>query len=120
MVRAILWFARTGFLALYAAIIFLSLASVESDVNVVHLIPSDKAGHFLGYFALTSIAILAFPRIPIAVLAVIIITQSAAVEVAQPFFGRTADIYDLLANLVGVAGAVAPVISKNLRERMRA
>lgn len=116
MLTIAVWLARACFVILLGVLAFLSLVSADSEINVSQIIPWDKASHFIGYFGLTLVGILAFPSVPLIVIGVAILAQSALVEAVQPYVGRSRDMYDLMANALGIGGVLAPTIIFRLRE----
>ena len=116
MIKLTLWSARACFCALLAAIAFQSLIAADSAVNVSRLVPWDKASHFLAHFALTLVGVAGFPEVPLIVLAIAIFAEASLLEAVQPYFGRTRDAYDMLANMIGILAVLAPIIAFRLRE----
>ncbi len=86
--------ASTVFFAVVIAVMTLSKGPVESAPG------SDKLHHMLGF------AVLAFP-LPFVrpkltgLVLVAAIAYGGAIEIIQPFFGRTAELGDFLADAVG-------------------
>lgn len=67
----------------------------------------DKAQHALGFFGLTWLALLAYPRKPMSQLGVILLLLGGAIELAQWATGwRQGDWLDLLADAVGISSAL--------------
>lgn len=116
MLTIAVWLARACFVILLGMLAFLSLVSVDNEMKVSQLIPWDKASHFIGYFVLTLVGILAFPNVPLVVIGVAILAQSALVESLQPYVGRSRDLCDLVANAFGILGVLGPVVVFRLRE----
>ena len=115
----ILWSARLLFILLLAALIWLSLAGQgEPGSGWLDFIIWDKAKHFLAYLALCAVGMVAFPRMPLPVLFLALLAQSAIIEAAQPYFGRSRDIADLLANLAGLLTVPACLIAGEMRSRL--
>ena len=107
--------AATVTLALALVIGLLTLTPI-SDAGVPG---SDKAHHFLAFFALTVPLSFARPR-----LALWIIFAAAAyggaIELIQPFVGRDKDIFDFLADAAGsMSGAGVGMGLNWLRYRLK-
>ena len=115
----ILWSARLVFILLLAALIWLSLAEPgDPGPGWLDFITWDKAKHFLAYLALCAVGLVAFPRMPLPVLFLALLAQSAIIEAAQPYFGRSREIADLVANLAGLLTVAACLFAGQLRERL--
>jgi VanZ family protein len=68
----------------------------------------DKAQHALGFFGLTWLALLAYPRKPMNQIGVVLLLLGGAIELAQWATGwRQGDWLDLLADAVGISTALA-------------
>jgi VanZ family protein len=68
----------------------------------------DKAQHALGFFGLTWLALLAYPRKARPQLGVVLLLLGGAIELAQWATGwRQGDWLDLLADAVGISTALA-------------
>ncbi|MEM9938468.1 MAG: hypothetical protein AAF768_06440 [Pseudomonadota bacterium] len=115
MLPVIVWMARLAFVALLVLITVLAFVSNDETSAVMDLVPWDKAQHFIAYYVLGGVALVAFPRLPAVVLLLLLFTQSALVEAAQPYFARDRDIWDLVANSAGLIGIYAPVVIIRLR-----
>ena len=77
-----------------------------------HGLPFDKLAHFVGYMALAWLLALALGRIcrfwlATALTIVILGAYGVLDELTQPWVGRTADLMDYLADLVGCAAGIA-------------
>ena len=116
MLTVAVWLALACFLILLGAMAFFSLVSADSELSVSQIIPWDKASHFISYFLLTLVGILAFSGAPLIVLGMAILAQSALVEAVQPYVGRSRDLYDSMANGLGILGVLAPIVLFRLRE----
>jgi VanZ family protein len=100
-------------LALAAAITVLSLLPMP-DLPVPSEFLAIKSHHFIAYAALAFPVALARPRLwP--VFLVLIAGWGGMIEILQPYFGRTAGLFDAFVNAVGVtAGALAAAIVRRL------
>jgi hypothetical protein len=77
-----------------------------------HLFPWDKAEHFAAFYVLTSLAVAAYPRVPLLLLALWLSLFGCVVELAQalPFIHRDCDIWDWAADSTAIAAALAPML----------
>lgn len=68
----------------------------------------DKAQHALGFFGLTGLALVAYPRKPMIPLGLFLLLLGGSIELAQWATGwRQGDWLDLLADAVGICTALA-------------
>ncbi|MDR3509861.1 MAG: VanZ family protein [Caulobacteraceae bacterium] len=104
--------------AVAAYLLFAPGAAV--DHMTARYIPWDKAAHFIGFYGLTTLTLLSFPRNRRADLTMILLLCGASSEVIQGLVGRDGDLYDFLADLCGVAAVVGPMTIDRLRLLMRA
>ncbi|WP_369061111.1 hypothetical protein ABOZ73_04680 [Caulobacter sp. 73W] len=84
------------------------------------LIPWDKALHGLTFFALTGMALLAFPKMKLWRIGVLMLAFGGLIEILQslPFFDRDAEWADLLADAAGVGAVLAVMIAAAWRKRL--
>jgi VanZ family protein len=84
------------------------------------IMPWDKAEHFTAFFGLMGLALLAFPATSLVVLAVALSFAGAMVEVIQatPLVGRDADVWDWVADTIGILAIVGTVIGAKLRRML--
>ena len=72
--------------------------------------PWDKLIHLACYGTLTIITAIAFPKLPLPILLVIIVSIAASDEITQIYIpGRSADIEDYAANFLGSFITLAPI-----------
>ena len=95
-------------------------AFAPSTVPRPHLFPWDKAEHFSAFFALTACALAAFPRTPIAWIAVALSACGACVELVQglPFVHRDMDAKDWAADTAAILAVVGVVVAARLRRAL--
>ena len=115
--RPLLWLARLAAGLATAATLWLALAPSGDGPG---LIPWDKAGHFLSFYVLTILYVLAAPLAPRWAIAGLLVVAGGAIEIAQGQVGRNAEWGDWLADIAGIACATLPVWLEALRRRMRA
>ena len=111
-----LWLTRLA--AALATVATLWLA-FEPPGDGPGLIPWDKAGHFLSFYVLTILYVLAAPRVPRWAVVALLIGAGGLIEVVQGQVGREADVLDWLADIAGIAFAALPVWLEGLRRRMQ-
>lgn len=114
--RSLLWFARL--VAALATVATLWLA-FEPPGDGPGLIPWDKAGHFLSFYVLTLLYLLAAPRAPRWAILGGLVLAGGLIEIVQGQVGRNAEWADWLADIAGIACAALPVWLEDLRRRMR-
>lgn len=88
-----------------AAILFFTLRPITVVVP-----GSDKTQHAISFGLLMLLAAPAFPRARPVNLAVALSALGAAIEFIQPYFGRSDDIRDWVADTIGIAIALFPVL----------
>ncbi len=94
----------------WPAVVLVAWGELSKDQNAAALegLFWDKSLHFVAYFGLSGMVCLALKdwrRVLVA--AVTLILFAGALEILQGYFGRDRDIYDELANTLGViAGSV--------------
>jgi len=89
--------------ALAALSMVIAWTSLTPDTAAISLlIPWDKAKHFLGFFGLAVLAVIAFPRASLLWIGLALMVYGGAIEIAQAFVGRDRDILDWAAYGAGV------------------
>jgi VanZ family protein len=81
-----------------------------------HIVPVDKAAHFIAFYGLTVLAFSAFPKRRRMDLVVLAVFAGAAVEVIQSLTGRDGEIGDLVADAAGAFAVFAPIWLERRRE----
>ena len=114
----ILWGARFAFLSALVILTVLALLSNQNMDDVGQLIPWDKASHFIAYFVLTCIGLVAWPRLSVLRLGGLVFVYGLGLELVQPIFGREQDIGDLIANGIGILSACGPLFLGWLRRAL--
>lgn len=81
------------------------------------LFPWDKLAHFAAFYVVTLLALPAFPRANLLVIAAGLLGLGVAIEFLQmlPGVNRDADWKDVVADGAGIAAALAPVTAWRLR-----
>lgn len=80
---------------------------------------SDKEAHVLAFFVFTLLAVTAFPRVRKWDIGLACLVIAGLSEVIQLFTGRSASLYDWMADATGVVMAIAPMTFASLRSQMR-
>ncbi|HET6969560.1 MAG TPA: hypothetical protein VFH92_00420 [Phenylobacterium sp.] len=80
---------------------------------------SDKVAHGALFYALTLLMLGALPRSRMGDMALVLVAIGGASEVVQGVVGRDMDVFDFLADSVGVAAAVAPAYLAAFRRLAR-
>jgi hypothetical protein len=99
-------------LAFFAALIFTFYSAVIPPSHALQLFPWDKAEHFIAFYGLTGLAVAAFPRRNLFLIAAILSSFGAIIELAQalPIVHRDCDIWDWVADTTAISAALAPML----------
>src|ERR1700761_9151525 len=78
-----------------------------------HLFPWDKADHFSAFFAITTAGIVAFPRVRLVWIALVVSAAGAAIELVQglSWVGRDCDVWDWVAENVAIGAVMGLVVA---------
>jgi hypothetical protein len=108
----VLWLIRIAQAAFFAALIFTFYSAVIPPQDAFHLVPWDKAEHFLAFYGLTGLAVAAFPRRNLFIVAALLSGFGAVIEYVQglDIVHRDRDFWDWVADTVAIAAALAPMI----------
>jgi len=106
------WLIRLAQVAFFAALVFTFYSAVIPPQQALHLFPWDKAEHFLAFYALTGLAVAAFPRRNLFIIAALLSAFGAFIEFVQglQIVHRDRDFRDWLADTVAICAALAPMI----------
>jgi hypothetical protein len=106
------WLIRIAQVAFFAALIFTFYSAVIPPQKALRLVPWDKAEHFIAFYALTGLAVAAFPRRNPLVLAALLSGFGALIELVQglDIVRRDRDFWDWVADTLAIAAALAPMI----------
>ncbi len=98
--------------AFFAALIFTFYSAVIPPSYAWHLVPWDKAEHFIAFYALTGLAGAAFPRRNLLVIAALLSAFGALIELVQglDIVRRDRDFWDWVADTLAIAAALAPML----------
>jgi hypothetical protein len=99
-------------IAFVAALIFTFYSAVVPATQAVALTPWDKATHFLAFYALTGLAVAAFPKPNVLLIAALLSGFGALIEFVQglSFVNRDRDFWDWVADTVAIGFALAPML----------
>lgn len=89
---------RVAFWLTVAAVLFFTLRTLTVIVP-----GSDKTQHAITFGILMLIVVPAYPQARLAALAVSLSGFGAAIELIQPYFGRSDDIRDWIADVIGIS-----------------
>ena len=95
-----------------AAVIFTFYSAVIPPKHAVQWVPWDKAEHFIAFYALTGLGAAAFPRRPLWVIAVLLSSFGALIEIVQglPIVHRDRDFWDWVADTLAILAALSPML----------
>jgi len=84
-----------------------------------HVLPWDKADHFCAFFAITTAAVVSFPRMPVLWIAAGASALGAGIELVQalPMVNRDCDGWDWGAENSAIAAVIGVVIAAAIRRR---
>ncbi len=108
-IRLLVRLARLAFLS---AVIFTFYNAVIPPEHALQLVPWDKAEHFIAFYGLTGLAVAAFPKHRLIVIALLLSGFGALIEFVQglSFVHRDRDFWDWVADTLAIAAALSPMI----------
>lgn len=108
--RKIRW---PGLLVFVAAVVFTLYAALAPGDDTAGLIPWDKAKHFIVFYGLTFLAAMALPKSRWWKIAAVLLAFGVAIEILQglPIVGRDADVFDIVADALGIGFFFGPIIA---------
>ena len=111
MVQAAFW------LALATTFIFATMPAEQ----VPHLVPWDKAEHFLAFYVLAVLGAMALPKRTLFVIGLGLSAFGALIEIVQaiPALQRDASFWDWVADTLAIAAALVPSVLVRARAWMR-
>jgi hypothetical protein len=111
---------RVARLVFIAALIFTFYSAVIPPSHALQLTPWDKATHFIAFYVLTGLAVAAFPRQNLFVLAALLSAFGALIEIVQglPMVHRDRDFWDWVADTIAISSALAPLLLSWWREKI--
>jgi hypothetical protein len=103
---------RLAQVAFFAALIFTFYSAIIPPKQAWQLAPWDKAEHFIAFYALTGLAVAAFPRRNLFVLGALLSGLGAFIEFVQglDIVHRDRDFWDWVADTIAIIAALAPML----------
>lgn len=107
--------AKAGFLGAAGFALWSALTPTDGDSSLFFW---DKLAHFVAFYVVTLLALPAFPRTRLVVIAAGLTVLGVAIEFLQmlPAVNRDSDVKDVVADAAGIAAALAPVLAWRLRD----
>lgn len=117
MAAAILF--RGLFAAACVVVVWQALGPPDGPGSVI---PWDKALHGGTFFVLTGMALLAFPKMKLWRVSLLMLGFGGLIEILQslPFFDRDAEWADLVADAVGIGAVIGVAVAVVLRRKLPA
>jgi hypothetical protein len=118
----IAFLVRLARVVFVCAFVFTAYSAVIPPQHAVQLVPWDKAEHFIAFYGLTGLAVAAFPRQKLLVIAVLLSGFGALIEIVQglPIVHRDRDFWDWVADTTAIIAALSPMILVWWRREARA
>jgi hypothetical protein len=107
---------------LFWVAITITLAGAFAPPSTVEqLVPWDKAGHFLAFYALTGLAVMGFPGRHVVLIAISLCAFGGLIEILQsmPFVHRDAEWGDWFADTAAIAAVLGPMMLVRWRDDWR-
>jgi hypothetical protein len=99
-------------IAFFAALIFTFYSAVVPPAHAVQIAPWDKAEHFIAFYALTGLAVAAFPKRNLLIIVIFLSGFGALIEFVQglSMVHRDRDFWDWVADTLAIFAALAPML----------
>lgn len=112
---------RIARIAFWAAIAITMAGAFAPPSASLQVLPWDKAGHFLAFYALTALAVVAFPARRVVVIALSLSAFGGLIEIVQalPIVHRDAEWGDWLADSAAIAAVIIPMAFVRWRDDAR-
>lgn len=112
---------RLAQIAFCVAFVFTFVAAVMPPHQAPKLFPWDKAEHFAAFYTLTLLAMAAFPRRNLILIAMLLSAFGGLIELVQalPIVGRDCDVRDWVADTIAILAALAPIVAAQWRAMFR-
>jgi hypothetical protein len=103
---------RLAQVAFFSALLFTFYSAVIPPALALQLVPWDKAEHFIAFYALTGLAVAAFPKSNLCVIAGLLSLFGALIEIVQglDLVHRDRDFWDWVADSLAIGAALAPML----------
>jgi hypothetical protein len=97
----------------WAAAVFTFVCAVLPSQHTIHIFKWDKAEHFLAFYVLTGLAIAAFPRGHLFIIAAALSGFGAFIEFVQglSWVGRDRDFQDGVTDTIAIGMAMLPILT---------
>lgn len=97
----------------WAAAVFTFVCAVLPSQHTIHIFKWDKAEHFLAFYVLTGLAIAAFPRGHLFIIAAALSGFGAFIEFVQglSWVGRDRDFQDWVTDTIAIGMAMLPILT---------
>jgi VanZ family protein len=104
---------RVAQIVFWAATIFTFVCAILPSQHVIHIFKWDKAEHFLAFYVLTGLAVAAFPRGNLFIIAAALSAFGAFIELVQglSWVGRDRDLQDWMTDTIAIGMAMAPMLA---------
>jgi hypothetical protein len=108
-ISSLIWLARCLF---FAALMFTFYSAVILPTHALQLVPWDKAEHFIAFYALTGLAVAAYPKGRLWIIAGSLSAFGALIEIVQglPIVHRDRDFWDWVADSIAIIAALSPML----------
>jgi VanZ family protein len=112
-VTKVLPLLRVAQFLFWAAAVFTFVCAVLPYEHTIHIFKWDKAEHFLAFYVLTGLAVAAFPRGNLLMLAAALSGFGAFIEFVQglSWVGRDRDFQDWVTDTISIGMAMIPMIA---------
>jgi hypothetical protein len=103
---------RLAQITFFSALLFTFYCAVIPANRAIHLVPWDKAEHFIAFYTLAGLAAAAFPRRSLLAIAASLSAFGALIEIVQgtSIVHRDMDFRDWVADTLAIAAALAPML----------
>jgi hypothetical protein len=103
---------RLAQVAFFCALVFTFVCAIMPAKHAPHIVPWDKAEHFLAFYALTGLAAAAFPKRKLWIIAALLSGFGALIEFVQglAIVSRDRDFWDWVADTIAIGAALAPML----------
>jgi hypothetical protein len=104
---------RVAQIVFWAATVFTFICAILPSQHVIHIFKWDKAEHFLAFYVLTGLAVAAFPRGNLFIIAAALSAFGAVIELVQglSWVGRDRDLQDWMTDTIAIGMAMAPMLA---------
>jgi VanZ family protein len=110
---------RLGMAAFVAAVLFTLYAALAPGDDAPALIPWDKANHFIVFYGLSFLAMIALPGSRFWRIGFVLLGFGICIEILQslPMVGRDADALDVVADICGIGFYFGPTVVRAWLDR---